>query len=615
MDALIVKADAIQPFSQKRKSNKKSSPGDPGPSSSSKAHDQTWKSIVKQSSIPKSLRPTKSLPDGVVLKHNHIANKKLRAELVKTSSHIAQSKALLEDAEFLLTGEEGKMEVEGEMERTWRVGQTEIEQGAGQEAAKGRREFRLEGGPYRSRYTRNGRHLAIVGKTGHTATFDWQTGMLHTELQLQETCRDITFLQDHSYFAVAQKKYVFIYDRDGVELHCLKSHIEPTRLEFLPYHWLLVSIGNAGYLKYQDTSTGQLLVEHRTKFGSCTTMTQNLHNAVIHLGHQNGLVTLWTPNLPHPAVQLLSHLGPVSSVSVDPSSGGRYMATAGKDGTVKVWDCRNWKGTVREWSVRGTGDTEVEWSQRGSLAVASGGSVNVYSPPSIHTPLPGHTQPPLYLTHPIPSRPLTSLRFTPFQDILTVGHSAGLSSILVPGAGEPNFDSTEADPFENKKARREKEVKSLLDKIQPDMITVDPDFIGGLAPVSKLTTNQTHQGKPSHPVEVPFARLSRMERLKIQGKADETEVVEGGEDGEGYKKDKEERERRRMRGKGKSLKRYLRKQRKNVIDPAAVAIRAKLEKQKQERKQEILKKRAEAAGVSLPGSGKVSALDRFKRST
>ena len=77
----------------------------------------------------------------------------------------------------------------------------------------------------------------------------------------------------------------------------------------------------------------------------------------------------------------------------------------------------------------------------------------------------GTTSPPLYMTHPIPRRPLTSVRFCPFQDILTIGHSGGLSSILVPGSGEPNFDSSEADPFENKRMRREREVKGLLDKV------------------------------------------------------------------------------------------------------------------------------------------------------
>ena len=52
------------------------------------------------------------------------------------------------------------------------------------------------------------------------------------------------------------------------------------------------------------------------------------------------------------------------------------MATAGHDGMVKVWDCRNWKGAVRQWTTRG-GSAELEWSQKGALAVASGGSVNV----------------------------------------------------------------------------------------------------------------------------------------------------------------------------------------------------------------------------------------------
>ena len=33
-----------------------------------------------------------------------------------------------------------------------------------------------------------------------------------------------------------------MYDQNGVELHKLSNHIEPTRLEFLPFHWLLASV-------------------------------------------------------------------------------------------------------------------------------------------------------------------------------------------------------------------------------------------------------------------------------------------------------------------------------------------------------------------------------------
>lgn len=606
MDSLISKGNAVKPLNKKRKrGNTEKRPAKPPPPS-----DLTAASISRTTSLPKSLRPT-SPPPGQIPKHSHVKDIKLRSHLNRQASNAARTKALLRDAELLLTNDAGTIQVENEMERTWRVSQKEIVEDVGREAAKGRQEWKLDGGPYRSRYTRNGRHLAIVGKTGHVATFDWQTGTMHAELQLQETCRDITFLQDQSFFAVAQKKYAFIYDRDGVEIHRLKAHIEPTRLEFLPYHWLLVSVGNTGHLKYQDTSTGSLVADHRTKLGACRTMTQNRHNAVIHLGHQNGVVTLWTPNLPHPAVQLLAHLGPVVGLSVDPSTGGRYMASSGADGTVKVWDCRNWKGCVREWTTRG-GGAELEWSAKGALAVATGGSVNMYTKPSIQTFFAPKVPPPLYLTHSIPHRPLTSVRFCPFQDILTVGHNAGLSSILVPGSGEANFDSAEADPFENKKARREREVKGLLDKIQPDMIALDPDFVGSLAPPPKLTTavNDKH--------DIPFARLPRLERLRIEGKAEETEIdadadeVGGANEEEGVvstndKRSVGEREKKRMRGRGKSLKRYLRKQRKNVIDPTAVAIRSKLEKQREEKR--IAKERAK--GEIEPK--KPSALDRFRR--
>lgn len=63
----------------------------------------------------------------------------------------------------------------------------------------------------------------------------------------------------------------------------------------------------------QDTSTGQIIAQHRSKMGPCDVLRQNPYNAVSLLGHSQGVVSMWTPNLTTPVVKLLAHK--VSSTS------------------------------------------------------------------------------------------------------------------------------------------------------------------------------------------------------------------------------------------------------------------------------------------------------------
>jgi U3 small nucleolar RNA-associated protein 7 len=68
-------------------------------------------------------------------------------------------------------------------------------------------------------------------------------------------------------YAVAQKKYLHIYDASGIELHCLRDMLEPKLLDFLPYHYLLVSVSKIGFVQYLDISIGKTIADIKTKRG------------------------------------------------------------------------------------------------------------------------------------------------------------------------------------------------------------------------------------------------------------------------------------------------------------------------------------------------------------
>lgn len=501
-----------------------------------------------------------------------IKDKKLRGNLSALEARNQEAALKAKDAEILLENESGLLEPEGELERTYKVRQADIRSSVAMESAKKGFELKLEGmGPYTCDYTRNGRDLLLAGRKGHVATMDWRSGKLGCELQLGETVRDAKWLHNNQFFAVAQKRNVYIYDHHGVEIHNLDQHIETTHMEFLPYHFLLATLGNAGWLKWQDTSTGKLVMQMSTKQGTPTALAQNPYNAILHVGHQNGTVSLWSPNSTTPLVKMLTHHGPVRSLAMDRE--GRYMVSTGQDSKMAVWDIRTFK-PVHEYFLRSPG-SGVAISDRNLTAVGWGTQVTVwkdlFSKNRRDTEQVKVQSP--YMARGGEGQHIEKVRWCPFEDILGVGHDKGFSSIIVPGAGEPNFDALEANPYENLKQRREAEVQQLLNKLQPEMISLDPSSVGKLDTAS----NQQRQGEKDLDRKTGVeAERERVERLKNRG-----------------------------RGRNSSLRKYLRKKgNKNVVDEHRMRVIEMREEQR---------RRAKAAKEGQKADELGAALGRFAR--
>lgn len=285
-----------------------------------------------------------------------------------------------------------------------------------------------------------------------------------------EEVTDISWLHIETMFAVAQKKWVYFYDNQGTEMHCVKRLFDVNLLEFLPYHFLLAAASRQGFLSWLDVSIGELVGHFNSNLGDIRIMRQGPSNGVLYVGGGKGVVSLWSPKVREPLAKLLCHSTPISSIALN--STGQQLVTSGLDNTVKIWDSRQLNGSLAVYKLKKP-INHIDISQKGAMAFSMGNTCQIYNK------ILYDDQPQIYLRHKS-EQTIQGLRFCPYEDVLGISSNIGFDSVLVPGSGLANFDAFESNPFQTKSQRVENEVHALMEKIPAEFITLDPTTIAGV---------------------------------------------------------------------------------------------------------------------------------------
>ncbi|KAI5187582.1 U3 small nucleolar RNA-associated protein 7 [Nematocida homosporus] len=313
-------------------------------------------------------------------------------------------------------------------------------------------------GPFKAAYTPSGDAVLYFG--GNQANLIGTADLNVTaELKVGDTVHDGTFLHSAGYFALAQTGGLYIYRRDGVELHVLREHVAVRRVCFLQDHFLLCSLSEHGQLRYQDTTVGKLVSDISTK-ARVPVLTHDRTNGVVFTGNRNGVVSLWSPRTSEALAKVLCHRGKISNIKT--SGCGQYMyTTAGLE--LACWDMRNTFSPVQKVSLLGPA-ADLAVSDTRKVAVGLRGVVHLFDSEGVKE-----------MEHSLGRNKVGGVTFMPYEDILAIGTTQGIENIVVPGAGALEYRRDE-NPWVSRAAKRESEVRRMLEKIPGDMISLDSEI-------------------------------------------------------------------------------------------------------------------------------------------
>lgn len=328
----------------------------------------------------------------------------------------------------------------------------------------------LDKSNWKSSYSLDGRFL-LLHDNSSVSVFDNKTLNLFYERELKniETCH---FLHNEQYCAIATNS-LFIYNKNGQELHHLPRSKNVKKMTFLPDHFLLCTLHDSPFLKYFDTSVGRDVSTVFIREKKCSAISHRPDGIVL-VGGNRGTVNFYSPNSDESLCTVLVNSAKITSIDVKNDN----FACSTLQGT-SFYDFRKLNTPIYK----------LPRSENVSLSNVIATSFRS----TVTTYLNGKE----YVKESY--RSINSIEFAPFEDILTIGTSYGVRNMIVPGSGEANIDFNDDSPFLTKNQRKEREVQKLLQKIPSK-------FIGSKFIVEEEIEEEKHE--PEAPKRTgPLARF------------------------------------------------------------------------------------------------------------
>jgi U3 small nucleolar RNA-associated protein 7 len=238
-------------------------------------------------------------------------------------------------------------------------------------------------------------------------------------------------------------------------------------------------------------------------------MIQNPQNASISIGSPKGIVSVFIPSLPEPAMKINCHNAQVTSQGF--SFCGKYLATVGSDSSIKIWDIRRTYNCIAEY-FSPFPVSSMDISQKNIMALGGKSSVLMFKDWTR-----SNERAKGYLKHVDHKRRIVnSVQFVPYEDYLGVAMQGAFSSITVPGSCSVDFDSFTHNVTGIKAQTRENAVHKLLEKLPMESIVLNPGQIGKVDPTSRDVLEKEKQEEKRLKNAQKIRNRKRKKRNKMQ---------------------------------------------------------------------------------------------------